>query len=179
MDKEMLSVKSIVQHIIDPDLPAREATIIDETDATVAVAAKKVKRSNAIAMASFTMAFTIELLIGMVYAAMTTEWLSGLAYKIVVVLHEKYALQDMVAKIELKFTLNSVLMKRKDNPVVLFEQISRLQNRYNTTTFQVILEEQITTVLDKAPMEYSTLLACKQMQKGSALLITDLQFTMT
>eukprot|EP00957_Ditylum_brightwellii_P151489 11536422-Ditylum_brightwellii.AAC.1 len=93
---------------------------------------------------------------------MTADWPSGLASRIVVSLHEKYALQDMVAKIELRRALNSVLMKRKVNPVVLFEQISGLQNRYNTASFQVSMEEQIVTVLDKAPMEYGTVLACEQ-----------------
>eukprot|EP00957_Ditylum_brightwellii_P090588 6899176-Ditylum_brightwellii.AAC.1 len=82
---------------------------------------------------------------------MATEWPSGLAYKIVVMLHEKYAPQDMVAKIELRRTLNSVIMKKKDDPVVLFEQIIRLQNCYNTNTFQVSVEEQVATVIDKAP----------------------------
>eukprot|EP00957_Ditylum_brightwellii_P140319 10691464-Ditylum_brightwellii.AAC.1 len=112
----MSSVKSSMQHTIDPNLPAREATVIDETYVTVA--AKKAKRLNTIAMASFTMAFTSKSLIGMVYAAMTTEWPSGLAYKIVVALHEKYTPQDMVAKIELRCTLNRVLMKKKDDSVV-------------------------------------------------------------
>eukprot|EP00957_Ditylum_brightwellii_P001433 112010-Ditylum_brightwellii.AAC.1 len=145
----------------------------------MAAAIKKAKRSNTIVMASFTMAFTGESLIGMVYATMMTDWPSGLAYKIVVALPEKYASQDMVTKIELRCALNSILMKRKDDPVVLFEQISGLQNRYNTTTFQISSEEQIATVLDKAPTEYSTVLTCKQRQKGSALSMTDLQLAMT
>eukprot|EP00957_Ditylum_brightwellii_P098621 7512704-Ditylum_brightwellii.AAC.1 len=98
----------------------------------------------------------------MVYAAMTADWSSGLASRIVAVLHEKYAPQDMVVKIELRHALNSMLMKKNDNHVVLFEQISGLQNRYNTATFQVSMEEQIMTVLDKAPTEYSTVLTCKQ-----------------
>eukprot|EP00957_Ditylum_brightwellii_P087377 6650871-Ditylum_brightwellii.AAC.1 len=117
-----------MQHSIDFNLPDREASIIDETDAAAAVAIKKAKRSNTIVMASFTMAFTSESLIGMVYAAMTTDWPSGLAYKIMVALHEKYVPQDMVAKIELRRALSSVLMKRKDDPVDLFEQFSELQN---------------------------------------------------
>eukprot|EP00957_Ditylum_brightwellii_P066161 5020720-Ditylum_brightwellii.AAC.1 len=93
---------------------------------------------------------------------MTTDWPSGLVQKIVVVLHEKFAPQDMVAKIKLRRALNSVFMKKKDDQGILFEQISRLQNRYNTASFQVSMEEQIATVLDKAPTEYSTVLTCEQ-----------------
>eukprot|EP00957_Ditylum_brightwellii_P015250 1148581-Ditylum_brightwellii.AAC.1 len=48
--------------------------------------------------------------------------------KIVVALHEKFVPQDMVAKIELRGALNSVAMKKKDDPGTLFEQISGLQN---------------------------------------------------
>eukprot|EP00957_Ditylum_brightwellii_P161895 12325721-Ditylum_brightwellii.AAC.1 len=117
-----------VQHTVDPDLPATEAEEINESDHGVAAAAKKAKKANTIVMASFTMAFTSKSLIGMVYAAMTTDWPSRLVQKIVVALYEKFALQDMVAKIELRRALNSVVMKKKDNPSVLFEQISSLQN---------------------------------------------------
>eukprot|EP00957_Ditylum_brightwellii_P127619 9732205-Ditylum_brightwellii.AAC.1 len=110
---------------------------------------------------------------------MTTDWPSGLAQKIVVALHEKFAPQDMVAKIELRRALNSVLMKKKDDTGILFEQISSLQNRYNTASFQVSMEEQIATVLVKAPTEYSIVLTCEQRQKGNALLMADLQSAMT
>eukprot|EP00957_Ditylum_brightwellii_P197188 15023413-Ditylum_brightwellii.AAC.1 len=110
---------------------------------------------------------------------MTTDWPSRLAQKIVVALHEKFVPQDMVTKIELSHALNSVIMKKKDDPGVLFEQTSDLQNRYNTASFQVSMEEQIAMVLDKAPTEYSTVLTCEQQQKGSTLLMTDLQSAMT
>eukprot|EP00957_Ditylum_brightwellii_P022933 1730681-Ditylum_brightwellii.AAC.1 len=80
----------------------------------------------------------------------------------------------MVVKIELKRALNSVVMKKRDAPGILFEQISGLQNRYTTASFQVSMEEQVATVLDKAPTEYSTVLTCEQQHKGSALSMTDL-----
>eukprot|EP00957_Ditylum_brightwellii_P166325 12662058-Ditylum_brightwellii.AAC.1 len=54
-----------IQHAVDPDLPATEAEEINESDRGVAAAAKKAKKANAIAMASFTMAFTSESLVGM------------------------------------------------------------------------------------------------------------------
>eukprot|EP00957_Ditylum_brightwellii_P025512 1928556-Ditylum_brightwellii.AAC.1 len=52
-----------IQKRIDLNLPATEDTAIDEIDATAAAAAKKAKKLNTIAMASFTMAFTSKLLI--------------------------------------------------------------------------------------------------------------------
>eukprot|EP00957_Ditylum_brightwellii_P115960 8845244-Ditylum_brightwellii.AAC.1 len=65
-----------VQHTVNPDLSVMEAEEINKSDRWAAVAAKKAKKANAIAMASFTMAFTSELLIDMVYVAMITDWLS-------------------------------------------------------------------------------------------------------
>eukprot|EP00957_Ditylum_brightwellii_P020414 1539440-Ditylum_brightwellii.AAC.1 len=102
-----------IQNTVDSDLPESEDADVNDRNA----AEKKAKKANAVVMASFTMAFTSELLIVMVYNAMTADWPSGLASKIVVALHEKYASQDMVAKIELRRALNSVLTKRKDDPV--------------------------------------------------------------
>eukprot|EP00957_Ditylum_brightwellii_P174870 13315008-Ditylum_brightwellii.AAC.1 len=147
-----------MQHTINPDLPDSEAAEINNTNTLVTAAAKKAKRSNVIEMA---------------------KWPSGLTYKIMVALHEKYAPQDMVAKIKLRRVLNSIIMKKKDVPGVLFKQISGLQNWYNTASFQVSLEEQIAAMPDKTPTEYSTVLTCKQRQKGSALSMKDQQLAMT
>eukprot|EP00957_Ditylum_brightwellii_P212310 15367177-Ditylum_brightwellii.AAC.2 len=60
----------------------------------------------------------------------------------------------------------------------LFEKISGLENRYNTSLFCISLDDQITTVLDKAPVEYSTVLTCEQRSKGSALTMIDLEEAM-
>eukprot|EP00957_Ditylum_brightwellii_P154042 11723929-Ditylum_brightwellii.AAC.1 len=80
-----------IQRRIDWDLPETEDTVIAETNVTAADNAQKAKKANSIAMASFTMVFTSELLIVMVYVAMTMDCPGGLAYKIVVVLHKKHA----------------------------------------------------------------------------------------
>eukprot|EP00957_Ditylum_brightwellii_P180357 13739488-Ditylum_brightwellii.AAC.1 len=59
-----------IQKTVDPDLPKSKDADVDNRN----TAAKKAKKANMIAMASFTMAFTSKLLIGMVYAAMTADW---------------------------------------------------------------------------------------------------------
>eukprot|EP00957_Ditylum_brightwellii_P047441 3603817-Ditylum_brightwellii.AAC.1 len=70
-------------------------------------------------------------------------------------------------------------MKKDDDPMVLFEQISGLRNRHNIASFQIGLDDQITTVLDKAPAKYSTVLTCEQQNQGDALTMAHLQETMT
>eukprot|EP00957_Ditylum_brightwellii_P208978 15359734-Ditylum_brightwellii.AAC.1 len=167
-----------IQQRPDQDLPSSEYKILDTAMVDGARAAKVVKL-NAVAMCNLTMAFTTESLMGLIYSAISPAWLSGKAHVVVVLLHEKYAPKDLVSKIELRRNLNSILMKKYEDPVKLFEKIAALQNRYNTASYQIPLDEMIATVLEKAPKEYGTVLTVEQRMKGSNLTMVDLQETMT
>eukprot|EP00957_Ditylum_brightwellii_P077235 5869144-Ditylum_brightwellii.AAC.1 len=50
-----------IQKTVDPDLPKSEDADVEDSN----TAARKTKKANTVAMASFTMAFTSELLISM------------------------------------------------------------------------------------------------------------------
>ena len=67
---------------------------------------------NAIAIANLTIAFTSELLIGMVYQERTTNWPSGLEHMVMDALFKKIVPQDLVSKVELRRALNAVNMKK-------------------------------------------------------------------
>eukprot|EP00957_Ditylum_brightwellii_P189717 14441447-Ditylum_brightwellii.AAC.1 len=80
MDKETMSTKSgclpsfdVMAKRINSDLPSIEDTTIAVTNTTVAAAAKIAKKVHTIAIASFTMDFTSESLIGMMHMAMTMD----------------------------------------------------------------------------------------------------------
>ena len=109
----------------EADLPASESTMLDETtpDSKLAAAAKK---RNAIAMVSFTMAFTSEGTMGLVYKANTTNWPNGLAHMVVTSLAKKYQPQDTITRVELRQQLNKIKMKKNEDPAKLFEQISQI-----------------------------------------------------
>eukprot|EP00957_Ditylum_brightwellii_P150624 11468391-Ditylum_brightwellii.AAC.1 len=62
--------------------------------------------------------------------------------------------------------------------MVLFKQISGLHNRHNTASFQIGLDNQIATVLNKAPAKYSTVLTCEQQNQGGNLTMGHLQEAM-
>eukprot|EP00957_Ditylum_brightwellii_P029809 2254800-Ditylum_brightwellii.AAC.1 len=79
----------------------------------------------------------------------------------------------------MKRELNTITMKKAENPAHLFEKISGLENRYNTSLFYISLDDQIATVLDKAPVEYSTVLTCEQRTKVSAMTMLDLEEAMS
>eukprot|EP00957_Ditylum_brightwellii_P199259 15188930-Ditylum_brightwellii.AAC.1 len=70
---------------------------------------------------------------GLIYKSMTTAWPSGQSHIIVIALQEKYAPKDLVSKIELRRDLNAITMKKDEDPDRLFEKLSGLENRYNTS----------------------------------------------
>jgi len=115
----------------DPDLPSSKDEIIGE-ETEEGKKQLKAKKANGVAVANLTMAFTTESLIGMVYKSMDENWLGGQAWKIVEALFEKHIPQDMVSKVELRRSLNKVVMKKDNHPSVLFETLSGIENKYNT-----------------------------------------------
>ena len=86
-------VKAINKDAPDPDMPASDAVLLDET-----VAADKImieaKKKNAVAMANLSMAFTSEGSMGLVYKAMTSAWPNGLAHLVIKSLFNKYQPQE-------------------------------------------------------------------------------------
>ena len=68
-------------------------------------------------------------------------------------LFNKYVPQNLVSKIELRRALNSVIMKKEEDPANLFEAISGIKNKYNTVIYQLPEEDNISTVLENAPAE--------------------------
>jgi len=165
---KVYGVAKSINRIVDPDLPANADDVIDDTTAIGRrqIAAKK---ANDIALANLTMSFTTEGLMGLVYSSMTTKYPDGLAWKVVNGLFEKYYPQDLLSKVELRQELNSIKMKKEDNPSVLFEALSGIENKYNTAAYKVPSEDLIAAVLEKAPKEYSSLLTAEMRSKGPAL----------
>jgi len=80
----------------EDDLPTGKDDTIDET----MDAGKKqalAKKRNVVAMANFSMGFTMEATMGILYRVMTPNWPSGLAYKVVEELKKKYQPQDTIS----------------------------------------------------------------------------------
>ena len=161
----------------EPDLPANESDVIDlKTPAGLLSSAAK--KRNALAMASLTMAFLSEATLGLVYKAKTTAWPSGLAHLVVAALYKKYQPQDIITRVEMRQKLNGVRMKRGQDPSTLFEQISAIENRYNTSARKIDEEDLIAVVLDSAPVEYQGLLTAEERLKGTTLALSDLETVM-
>ena len=81
----------------DPDLPANEDDHIDESSARGKKQAVA-KKANEKAFACLTMAMGEKRFFGLLYEAKTTEWPSGLAWKFLQLLRERYMPQDKIAR---------------------------------------------------------------------------------
>ena len=69
-------------------------------------------------------------------------------------------------------------MKKGKDPATLFEQICRIENKYNAAVRKIDEDDLIAVVLHAAPAEYEAVLACEQRQLGTAMKIDDLEAAM-
>jgi hypothetical protein len=103
-------------------LPESDSTSLDGSITEQALL-KIAKTKNATAMTHLTMAFTSEMIMGLVYKSMTAEWPEGVAYLVVELMMKKYKPQDTITHVELRQKLIKVSMKKGQDPSTIFEQI--------------------------------------------------------
>jgi hypothetical protein len=115
------------------NLPATEETIIDKTTNIEKLQAAALKR-NVIAIANLTMSFTTDGIMSLTHEAKDDEWPCGLTHKVALALEDKYQPQDTMTRVELRQMLNKVVMKKINNPAMIFEQISAIKDCYNMAT---------------------------------------------
>jgi hypothetical protein len=119
---------------------------------------------------------------GLLFKAQTEKWPNGLAHLVVKELFKKYRLCDMISHVKLRSQLNKVSMKAQDDPSMLFEQISKIQNRFKEDAagnpIKLEKEDLISIVLAVAPKEYQSVLMIEQRVKGMAIELDDLESAM-
>ena len=137
------------------------------------------KSRNATAMANLTMAFQSEATMGLVYKAMDKKWPGGLAHKVVAAMLKKFQPNDTVTRVEMRQMLNEVSMKKDDDPSTIFEQLSSIENRYNTADRQMEQEDMIAVVLHAAPEKYQSVLTTEQRIQKDDISLEHLETAMT
>jgi hypothetical protein len=160
----------------ESDLPTTDATAVDITT-ELGKKQTAAKKRNEIVIANFTMAFSSEGTISLVYKASTVDWPNGLAHLFVIAMLQQYMPQNTVTTVKLRQMLNKVSMKANDDPRVIVEQISTIENRYTTAT-QIEKEDLSVVVLDAAVKDYQAVLTCKQRVKGPSVTLLDLETAM-
>jgi hypothetical protein len=153
----------------EKDLPADEATDVS-SDKT-----KKAARDrNLMAISCLTMAFQDDALLNMIEQSETSDWPSGLAYRVVDELFKKHRPVDIISRVEMRTKLSQVSMKSDDDPKVLFNQLATIQSAYNNATQKIDPFDLIAVVLEKAPNKYKSSLTAEQRNKGTNLTLTNL-----
>ena len=132
-------------------------------------------RRNSVAYANLSLALNSEQLVRILVAGQTTAWPSGLAWRVVQALHQRFKPADIISKIELRRMLNQISMSHKEDPVTLFEQLSKIENQFSTTINKA---DAIAIVMDAAPDEYQAILNTEQRAKGDEITLQDLAETM-
>ena len=112
----------------EEDLPTMEAAVIpagaDRGPARAAV------RPNSVAYANLSLALNSKQLVCILVAGQTAAWPSGLAWRVVQALHRRFKPADIISKIELQCMLNQISMSHKEDPVTLFEQLSKIEIQF-------------------------------------------------
>jgi hypothetical protein len=132
-----------------------------------------------VAMASFTMPFTTDKAMNMVFAAVNEGWQEGKANLVVKELMKKYRPLDTVSKIEMRQQLSKIKMKKGMDPSLLFERLTSIQNQYLGPGKRLDKEELIAIILDVATEKYRAILTIERKIKGDFLTIEDLERVMT
>jgi hypothetical protein len=114
----MSKFKDILKEVRDVNLPESE---VSEENEEITKEQRIAIRKNEVAMASFSMAFTMDKAMNMVYAASTEGWQEGEAYLVVRELMKKYRPLDTVSKIEMRQELTRIKMRKGMDPSLLFE----------------------------------------------------------
>jgi hypothetical protein len=141
---------------------------------------KAARKRNLTAMYNFTLAFSTEGLCGMIFKAMTAEWPSGKAHLVIKALNEKYRPKDTISRVELRGMLNKVSMNQKEHPSKLFEELHRIENRFNDPNNRIKIdpEDLIACAIAAAPDKYQSVIAVQSEMKGDLLTLEDVEMAM-
>jgi hypothetical protein len=173
----MVRIKSILKEDRDLHLPETEVSEIDETDEK-GKSVRLAVNSNELAMASFSIAFTTEKAMNIIYADFTENSPDGEAHLVVRELYKRYRPLDTVSKVVMRQHLSRVKMKKGMNPSELFETLTSIQNQCLGPAKRLPKDEIIAIILDVASEEYQSILAIERRLKGEDLTMEDMEKAM-
>jgi hypothetical protein len=158
----------------DPNLPVKEKTF--DEDPVKAAKEKTALRNNKLAVASFTIAFTTVALMNRVSESKTEDFPSGLAYKIVQGLIERYRPSDRLSKLEALKELDSIEMESDEEPDDLFNKIAALKQRYKKSRMDDA--NYVNHVIKIVPKKYNSMIAVEIKTLGDQVKLEDIQKAM-
>jgi gag-polypeptide of LTR copia-type len=140
--------------------------------------ARLVVSKNELAMASFSIAFTTDKAMNILYASCTENWPDREAHLVVRELYKRYQPLDTVSKVDMRQHLSSVKMKKGTNPSALLETLNSIQNQILGPGVRLPKDEIIAIILDVASEEYRPILSVERRMNGEDLTVEDLERAM-
>lgn len=139
-------------------LPPSEATTLDETTQAGKDFAKA-KKLNDLAMSYLVHTLKTDTLMKYVSKSKSEAYPNGRAWVLMEKLKKKYSPDDLASVTEFKNDLNRVSFgKATSNPDKMFDQISKLQNKYGLIDYKIDWNEIVAHVIRIMPYGYQFLL---------------------
>ena len=163
----------------EQDLPNNSV----EADALTGTEDSTKKSKNAVlrndkALASLTLAFTTNELSDMIMESQTDDWPDGQTWTVMKKLQEKHLPSDTMAMVDERIALNSIKMKKGEDPSKLFERIKAVETKYNAKARKISETDKIAVVISQAPRAYGSIITAEQRVQKSNLKLSDLQEAM-
>jgi hypothetical protein len=130
---------------------------------------------NALAMASFSIAFTTDKVMHILHAACTENWPDGEAHLVVRELYKRYRPLNTVFKVAVSQYLSRVKMKKGTNPSALFETLTLIQIQFLGPGVRLPKDVIIAIILYVASEEYRPILPVETRMKGEDFTVEDLE----
>jgi hypothetical protein len=160
--------RSAIDDKKESDLPDKEEPQSGDTKEQEAA-----RERNSTAVYYLTLAFECGESMKFIYKGFTKDYPNGLAYLVIKALLKKFKPQDATSNLEFTQALMRIKMNPKDNPAVLFTQISTLQNRYGVYNTE---EQQLIAIVANAlPTEYKAVVAAERRQQAGVISYDDLE----
>ena len=163
-----------------PNLPESDSGVLStkymSPDQLLAMERHRI--ANRVAAAQLIQAMVTSSDLSIVYKNRSKDWPGGLAYKIMEDLEDKYSPRDVLTRAEAYQELNDVSMNKYDDPTTLFEQITKVQNWFDSDKDRLREDELIGIVLARAPPNYKAVLTTEKTRLGNRLKVSDLEKVM-
>ena len=106
------------------------------------------RSQNSMAVAIYTLSFTSNQLVNMIYESSNENYPGGRAWEVAKALDRKYEPKDMMTIVERKNDLDKIKMSIREHPSILFEQLCGIKNKYKNASGKMTDQEMQAYVIE-------------------------------
>ena len=110
----------------DPDLPAKESTVLD-LSTNIGKRQDVAKKCNDLAVSAFTFAFSSLAMMAYIDKGTDADWPNGHAGKITKALFKKFKPEDIMSKAEMREEISELKMGENEDPSNIFASMTNIE----------------------------------------------------